>query len=94
MVITWLLICFYTRIGLFSSVLSYVLKISKLDTLSLMCAREDNEKTKRQAAIIRQRSALSELEDHSENATIEAVSIECFKFLKALAKDFFEVQER
>lgn len=86
----WLLL--YTCTGLFSSVLSYVLKISKVDTLSLMCAKEDGEKTKRQAAIIRQRT-ISEWDD-SDKASIEAVCIECFKFLKALAKDFCEVQER
>lgn len=68
------------------------MKISKVDTLSLMCAKEDGEKTKRQAAIIRQRT-VSEWDD-SDKASIEAVCIECFKFLKALAKDFCEVQER
>ena len=87
----WLLL--YTRIGLFSSILKYVLQISKLDTLGLMCAKEDDQQAKRQVAIIRQRT-VSDLHDHSDNATIEAVCMECFKFLKALAKDFFDVQER
>ena len=82
----------YTCTGLFSSVLSYVLQSSKVDTLSLMCAKEGGEKAKRQAAIIRQRT-VSEWDD-SDHASIEAVCMECFKFLKALAKDFYEVQVR
>ena len=61
----------------------------------MMCTKEDDEKTKRQAAIIHPRQrTLSELDDHGGSATVEIVCMECFKFLKALAKDFFEVQER
>ena len=80
-------------IGLFSSVLSYVLQISKRDTLSLMCAKEDSVKTKGPMAAIKRQRSYSESID-SDSASVETVCMECFKFLKALAKDFFEVQER
>ena len=58
-----------------------------------MCAKEDDQQVKRQVAIIRQRT-VSDLHDHGDDATIETICMECFKFLKALAKDFFDVQER
>ena len=58
-----------------------------------MCAKEDDQQMKRQVAFIRQRT-VSDVHEHGDDATIEAVCMECFKFLKALAKDFFDVQER
>ena len=58
-----------------------------------MSAEEGNGHSKRQGATIRKQRTLSEVDDH-DNADIESVCVECFKFLKALAKDYFQVQER
>ena len=70
------------------------MQISKIDTLSLMCAKEDDDKAKRQVAVLRQRTRSEVDESDSASTSIEAVCTACFKFLKALAKDFFEVQQR
>ena len=58
-----------------------------------MCAKEDSVKTKGPMAAIKRQRSYSESID-SDSASVETVCMECFKFLKALAKDFFEVQER
>ena len=62
----------------------------------MMCAREDHGvKAKRQPGACRRQRTLSEgATDDSDTASIETVCEECFTFLKALAKDFIDVQEK
>ena len=70
---------------MFSDVLNYVLRIScsKHDTFKVTRADsgEEDVKSKQGSAIVQQR-------------IVESVCVECFKFLKALAKDHFEIQTR
>ena len=58
-----------------------------------MSTEEDSVQSKRQGATIRHQRTLSECDDH-DNVDIESVCVECFKFLKAIAKDYSQVQER
>ena len=55
-----------------------------------MSTKEGNGHSKRQGATNRRQRVVSVV----DNADIESVCVECFKFLKALAKDYFQVQER
>lgn len=59
----------------------------------MMCAKEDSAKPKGYVGAFKRQRSFSDLID-SDSATVETLCMECFKFLKALAKDFFEVQER
>ena len=60
-----------------------------------MCAKEDGLKAKRQPGAYRRQRTLNEVAtDDSDTASIDTVCEECFTFLKALAKDFKDVQEK
>ena len=83
--------------GVFSDVLDYVLRISK-NTVALQHlmngnSEEDEVKVKPESVTARRKRSLALLEDPESN-NIGIVCVECFKFLKALAKDHVEVQER
>ena len=56
---------------------------------------EEDVMSKQGSAIVRQK-ALCDGTDSEDNSGIddETVCVECFKFLKALAKDYFEIQAR
>jgi hypothetical protein len=87
------------HLGVFSNVLNYVLRIScsKHDTLNISSTApgEDDGMSKQGygSAIVRQKAVGGGTEDDS-GADLETVCVECFKFLKALAKDYFEIQMR
>jgi hypothetical protein len=89
----------YYHLGVFSDVLNYVLRIScsKHDTLKVArtAPGEDDGMSKQGpgSAIVQQKGFGSGTEDDSD-ADLETVCLECFKFLKALAKDYFEIQMR
>ena len=77
---------------MFSDVLNYVLRISKLDTLKLR--DEDAESKIGSRATISRQITLLQDNDDGDSEDVEAVCVECFTFLKALAKDYLEVQTR
>lgn len=83
-------------VGLFSDILGYVLRISKVSALtSLPDDSEDSEvKSKQGSALRRKKAVLSTSDDAADKNNVAAVCVECFKFLKAVAKDFVEVQTR
>ena len=77
---------------MFSDVLNYVLRISKLDTLKLR--DEDAESNIGSRATISRQITLLQDNDDGDSEDVETVCVECFTFLKALAKDYLEVQTR
>ena len=78
--------------GLFSDVLNYVLRNSKSSNISQLSAGEGGDEVKSKPF---KRKKLSVPHRDSEGSTdIATVCVQCFKFLKALAKDYTEVQER
>ena len=78
--------------GLFSDVLNYVLRMSKSSNISQLSAGEGGDEVKSKPF---RRKKVSVPHRDSEGSTdIATVCVECFKFLKALAKDYTEVQER
>ena len=91
-------------VGLFSDVLNYVLRISKDSPLTPVSSDADSEEgvvmgTGGEEVKVKQRSFIRRKKtvyrgDDADRTDVGMVCIECFKFLKALAKEHFEVQER
>ena len=87
-------LCIYNA-GLFSDVLNYVLRMSKSSMISQLAssAEEEGEGGERVTSKSSRRKKTSA--PHSEDSTdVGTVCVECFRFLKALAKDYTDVQER
>jgi hypothetical protein len=89
---------YITDAGLFSDVLNYVLRMSKNSNISQQSnsaegegEEEGGERVKTKPSKRKKTSVPHRREDSTDIAT---VCVECFKFLKALAKDYTEVQER
>lgn len=78
--------------GVFSDVLNYVLRIGKNNNLKLMHPVGEEIKS-RPVATTTSRLRAVHFEDE-DNVDVEAVCVECFRFLKALAKEYLEVQSR
>ena len=93
--------CSTILLGLFSDVLNYVLRISKDSPLTPVSSDTDSdqgvageEEVKvKQRSFIRQKKTVV-CRDDDDRTDVGMVCVECFKFLKALAKDYSEVQER
>ena len=96
--------CSTILVGLFSDVLNYVLRMSKDSSLTPVSSDADSEEGAMEGAVkdevkmkqrsfIRQRKTVIS-DDRNDRTDVEMVCIECFKFLKALAKEYSEVQER
>ena len=70
------------------------MRISKCDTIGLIGTKEGSERSKRQGAAIRRQRNPSDIDiDENDSASPEAVCVECFRFLKAVAKGYSQVQE-
>ena len=84
----------YLRVceGVFFDVLNYVLRIGKNDNLKLMHPEEEKIKS-RHTPTTSSRLRAVRFEDE-DDVDVEAVCVECFRFLKALAKEYPEVQSR
>ena len=54
---------------------------------------EEDVMSNQGSALVRQKALCDGTEDDG-GADVETVCVECFKFLKALAKDYFEIQIR
>ena len=84
--------------GIFSDVLNYVLRISKLSSLSSTsfadAADETEVKPKDGSKHGLRRRIAVHSDDDEERNDIATVCVECFTFLKTLARDYKEVQER
>ena len=75
--------------------LNYVLRISKSSVLSqqqLSPAEEGGDGVKAKPS--RRKKTSAPQRDSEDRTDVATVCVECFKFLKALAKDYTEVQER
>ena len=80
--------------GLFSDVLNYVLHMSKSSAISQMAVSEEGSDGVRKKATTRKRKSAVSQSEGEESTDIGTVCVECFKFLKALAKDYIDVKER
>lgn len=92
------------HIGLFSDILNYVLRISKESPLTPVSSDADSEKgvvmeaggdkvKVKQKSFIRRKKTIVRAYNGGRT-DVGMVCVECFKFLKALAKGYSEVQER
>ena len=84
---------YYHYQGVFSDVLNYVLRIScsKHNALKVTSAdTEEDVKLQESVTMIQQKA----LQGGDSNISVETVCVECFNFLKALAKDYFEIKMR
>lgn len=89
-------LCIYNA-GLFSDVLNYVLRMSKSSMISQLASSVKEEEEGEGEERIKTKSSRRKktLAPHSEDSTdVGTVCVECFRFLKALAKDYTDVQER
>ena len=74
--------------------MNYVLRTSKSSVISQLAVPEgDSDGVRRKATTRKRKSAVSQV-DGEDSTDIGTVCVECFKFLKALAKDYTDVQER
>ena len=91
-------------IGVFSDILNYVLRMSKDSPLIPVSSDADSkegvgigaggeEVNVKQRSFIRQKKTVYHGDD-DDRTDVGMVCIECFKFLKALAKNYTEVQKR
>ena len=79
--------------GLFSDVLNYVLRISKSSNISQASTVEAGDGVKSKSTTKRKKTPVAQMEGE-DSSDVGTVCVECFKFLKALAMDYVDVQER
>ena len=84
--------------GLFSDVLNYVLRISKVATTTscseTVSVDADGTKLKAKPLSVLRRKKVIFQGTEDDCTDVGMVCVQCFNFLKALAKDNREIQER